>query len=145
MGAKVGCIEGELKKRPSLTNRVFSHPRTSHKTAVQAMFEADILVNIGNSTSYQLPSKIIEYMATGKPILNLTTIKNDTSSKKLHNYPLHFNWEVHFPNDLNSLCSFIQNSIGTTMPLENVLAYVRESTLSSIADQYLTAILEERR
>ena len=37
--------------------------------------EADILVNIGNSIDNQMPSKIFEYISTGKPILNFYKIR----------------------------------------------------------------------
>jgi len=142
IGAEVGFIERELDKRPILINRIFSHGRTSQTLAMQAMFEADLLINIGNSTSYQLPSKVVEYMATGKPILNITTIENDTSSRKFQHYPLHFNWAVHGPNDLDGLCAFIKKNIGTAIPFEVAQTYVRDFTLNSIADRYLSAILK---
>lgn len=144
IGAEVGFIERELQKRPSLTNHVFYQARMSHRRAIQAMFEADILINMGNPTSYQLPSKVVEYMATGKPILNITTTTRDTSARKFQRYPLHFNWFVNGQNNIGSLCSFIERSIGTAIPLEDAFDYVRENTLKSVVDQYLSAILKER-
>ncbi len=61
-----------------LDNKIFLHGLVNHNTAQQIMIEANFLVNIGNSKSYLLPSKLVEYTSTGKPILNL--IKNDSDS-----------------------------------------------------------------
>ncbi len=63
-----------------------------HEPVAQSELEliykkADILINIGNTSTYQLPSKIVEYMSYGKPILNYVRHKQDISSELLKNYP----------------------------------------------------------
>ncbi len=63
------------------------HGTVPPPAAQQAVANADVLVNLGNSTSYQLPSKIVDYAATGKPILNLTTIDQDSSAAFLRTHP----------------------------------------------------------
>jgi hypothetical protein len=50
------------------------------------MQDADLLVNIGNTTSYQLPSKVVEYASTGKPVLNIYKIHNDSSTQFFSSY-----------------------------------------------------------
>jgi len=42
-----------------------------------AMLQMDILLNIGNTTDYQLPSKSVEYFASGKPVVHLSYLPND--------------------------------------------------------------------
>ena len=68
--------------------QVFFNGCIDRKTAQEKMLEADVLINIGNQTSYQLPSKLIEYASLDKPILNISSIENDSSKKFLDNYPL---------------------------------------------------------
>jgi hypothetical protein len=51
------------------------------------MANADVLVNIGNDSDAQLASKVVEYMAVGKPILNIVSLAEDTASKALSDYP----------------------------------------------------------
>lgn len=63
------------------------HGRVPPAMARQAMREADILVNIGNATSYQLPSKLVEYVSAGKRILNIAMIPEDASTRFLREYP----------------------------------------------------------
>ena len=53
--------------------------------------EADIPVNIGNAIDNQMPSKIFEYISTGKPILNFYKVPNCPTLKYLKNYPLALN------------------------------------------------------
>ena len=50
--------------------------------------EADVLINIGNNNKYQEPSKLIEYMYSGKKILNICSIEEDTSAELLKIYPV---------------------------------------------------------
>lgn len=49
---------------------------------------ADFLLSVGNNTSTQLPSKIMEYIGMGKPIIHISSIEEDTCEKYLENYPL---------------------------------------------------------
>jgi hypothetical protein len=69
-------------------NKIYLHGSVSHTTALRAMGEADILVNIGNANPHQLPSKVVEYAATGKPILNVAIKSTDSSASFFLNYPL---------------------------------------------------------
>jgi hypothetical protein len=63
------------------------HGLVPRGTAARATFSADILVNIGNGTRDQLPSKVVEYAAAGKPILNLAHDAQDSSAAFLRHYP----------------------------------------------------------
>ena len=70
-----------------LGTSIFLHGTLEHSAAVRAMEEADVLVNIGNDNAYQLPSKVVEYAATGKPILNLAGLEQDGSAAFFETYP----------------------------------------------------------
>lgn len=50
--------------------------------------QADVLVNIGNIMSNQVPSKIFEYISTGKPIINVCANSNCPSKEYLDKYPM---------------------------------------------------------
>lgn len=66
---------------------IFVHGVVSRERAQEHMDAAHVLINLGNRSSTQLPSKVIEYVAMGKPILNLVTVKNDSSAAILATYP----------------------------------------------------------
>lgn len=73
---------------PQTTNsRIYRHGLVSRLSVAKAMDAADVLVNIGNDSEAQLASKVIEYMAMGKPILNIVSVKRDASVAALIDYP----------------------------------------------------------
>lgn len=71
-----------------LDKKIFLHGVVTPDEVRQATQKANVLVNIGNKTSYQLPSKLVEYMAQEKFILNIKSIVNDSSEDFLKAYPL---------------------------------------------------------
>lgn len=58
----------------------------SHKKALEYINNADILLSIGNEESPMAPSKIYEYMSTGKPIIHVYTYKKDPCLIPLQKY-----------------------------------------------------------
>lgn len=46
------------------------YPPHSPQVAKNLQLNGDILLNIGNTVTNQLPSKVLEYISTGKPIVN---------------------------------------------------------------------------
>jgi glycosyltransferase involved in cell wall biosynthesis len=67
--------------------RIYAHGLVSRASVNQAMADADVLVNIGNASAAQLASKVVEYMAMGKPVLNLAGPDRDASVAALAGYP----------------------------------------------------------
>ncbi|WP_238403192.1 glycosyltransferase [Paenibacillus mesophilus] len=65
---------------------LFVHGLVPREQAYSAMIGADILVNIGNKTPDLLPSKLVEYASTGKPIFNLVSIPDDSSVEFFRTY-----------------------------------------------------------
>lgn len=59
---------------------------SSEMTALLA--GGDCLLSIGNTTSDQKPSKVVEYMALGKPILHVCSIADDPVRGDVAAYPL---------------------------------------------------------
>ncbi|MDL2241964.1 glycosyltransferase [Bacteroidales bacterium OttesenSCG-928-L03] len=57
-----------------------------HCKVMEMMYEADLLVNIGNNLKGMVPSKIFEYMSTGKPIISTVKIKEDPASMYFQYY-----------------------------------------------------------
>ncbi len=78
------CFEpfADLRKQ----GRLVLHGPVSRKKVFSEMQKAGLLVNIGNDSPYQLPSKIVEYASLGKPILNIAGIHNDSSTEFLRDY-----------------------------------------------------------
>jgi glycosyltransferase involved in cell wall biosynthesis len=81
------CRESLASYQQRLGTRLVIHGPVDRRMAAQAMTEADILVNLGNETAYQLPSKLVEYAATGKRIVNISKLASDSSTDFLQSYP----------------------------------------------------------
>ena len=94
---------------PSLKLHVFIHGMLSKERAAQEMQNMDFLLNIGNATTFQLPSKSVDYLASGKPIINFYSLKGDTFSDFLRNKCLILNI-LGERKDLQIVFDFLQNS-----------------------------------
>jgi glycosyltransferase involved in cell wall biosynthesis len=140
IGSTNNMVVELLENRPNLISKVFLYEKLPHAKAMAAMFRADCLVNIGNATHYQMPTKVIEYMFTGKPILNLTTIENDSSRQVLKSYPYAYDWNINNSGNLDELCYFLENT--PHLPrIDDTLCYVNDFTLDKISNQYLSTFL----
>jgi len=110
-------INEESKKYFSSINDITLHqfleilPR---KQALDVMVnKIHILLSIGNFNKYQMPSKVIEYLSLGKPVLHYAEIIDD---------PL-YNFEILFDN------LKIINSKTTKNELEIYFEYIKENRL----------------
>lgn len=82
-----GCDE-DFDRYPELIGTaVFRHQAVARSRVAAVLASSDALINIGNDTSHQLPSKLVEYVAAGRPILNIVAQENDTSVDFLKTYP----------------------------------------------------------
>ena len=52
------------------------------------IFDSDVLVSIGNKASNSLPSKVITYLSYGKPILHVSSRRDDICIKYLNKSPI---------------------------------------------------------
>ncbi|HRI59615.1 MAG TPA: hypothetical protein PK228_07825, partial [Saprospiraceae bacterium] len=72
-----GEIFPEFFKNLTAQPAIRLHGLRSREAVQGAMREMDILLNIGNTTDFQLPSKAVEYLAAGKPVVNLSYTDED--------------------------------------------------------------------
>ena len=78
----MSAVEESAKK----DSRIRFLGKLPHAQVREMMEEADFLVNIGNTLSYMVPSKIFEYMAFEKPIVSTCKLKDDPSLPYLEAY-----------------------------------------------------------
>lgn len=96
--------------------KIFLHGLVSRASAVRAMKDATILVNIGNSTAYQLPSKVVEYVMLGKPVLNITKLPSDSSKN--------------FFFDIDGICTVNEQALaGDAAEFERVKEFIENPPL----------------
>lgn len=56
------------------------HGFKNRDKTLSAMKQVDVLLNFGNSTDYHLPSKVVDYLYMDKPIINISSIDNDSTA-----------------------------------------------------------------
>ena len=99
---------------------------------------ADILVNIGNAVDNQMPSKIFEYISTGKPIINIYKSRECPTLKYLEKYPAALNI---FEGDIKTglaecaerVRTFCREHKGERVPAETIKELYAENTFDHFA------------
>jgi glycosyltransferase involved in cell wall biosynthesis len=86
-GEAGACVPALERHRAESGGRVQLHGVVSRNEALAAMRSADVLVNLGNETAFQLPSKVVEYAAAGKPVVNIASHHEDSSIEFFRAYP----------------------------------------------------------
>lgn len=71
--------------------KIITLPQQLYEIALHAMSDSDILINIGNSVPVHMPSKTLEYINTGKPIVNFYKIPDCPTLYYTQRYPLALN------------------------------------------------------
>lgn len=115
------------------------HGTVPRETIARAVEGASVLVNIGNSSSDQLPSKVVEYAASGKPILNIARNAADTSAAFLGSYPdkltLYDAGRQPAPEQIEEIEKF-SRSLPRRIPAGQLEAWLAPYRLPEIAERY---------
>jgi glycosyltransferase involved in cell wall biosynthesis len=77
-------IDSFIQKHP---NQIINHGYVSNFIAESARNTCDYLLSIGNISNNQLPGKTFEYMASLKPIIHFSKIRDDKTNQILSSYP----------------------------------------------------------
>ena len=80
--------EDWVKEAANNIKNVHVFGRISHEEVLQKMDEADAFLNIGNMQTMFCPSKIVEYISYGKPIISTYRIDKDTCGYYMSKYPI---------------------------------------------------------
>ena len=105
--------------------------------------EADFLINIGNTVHNQLGSKLIEYIATGKPIINIPQIESCPTVPVLEKYRYHISipfGELNSDSARTHLAEFINNTAGKTENWEILYSNYYEYTPEHITEEIVAKI-----
>jgi hypothetical protein len=137
-----GCEDIIDKYQNILGNKLIFHGFVTPEHAYNSMIDCDILLNISNDTSYQVPSKIFEYFSTGKPIINYISKNDDPALRYYKAYDNILNI-FHF-EDLNNvipkLSNFIiENKSSTVIPFDKL----KETYYQNTPNRFIE-ILEEK-
>jgi len=111
-------------------NKINLFYKKSKSECDNAIRNADIIINVGNTIPNQLPSKVYEAISTGKPIINFYTIEEDTSMQLLKKYPLCVN--IKLPNnDIKLFDDFCKNNYNKNISAMDIFKLYKTSDLIS--------------
>ena len=83
-----GDCESLIKSYEELSGKsILRHGYVDKPEATNAISNAKVLISIGNQDSDMIPSKIFEYMSTGKKIIHFYTRENDSCIEYYNRYP----------------------------------------------------------
>lgn len=105
---------------------------------------SNVLINLGNTITNQTPSKVFEYIGTGKPVVNFYFDDNDTSLFYFKKYPLCFN--INLNNYDNSVISelkeFCQKNKNTQLSFKEATKNLGDYTQDKVVKQIYSEIVD---
>ena len=84
---------------------------------------AQVLISIGNANTDMVPSKIFEYMATGKPIIHFYSTERDSCIQYYKKYPLSLlikEDNSYMQDNADRIIEFISKVLGKTLQYKEV-------------------------
>lgn len=140
-GSVVDCMHEFESYKAAINDWIFLHGTVDQSELKHVYERADVLVNIGNVTTYQTPSKVIEYMSTGLPILNITSVADDSSIPLLQSYPAAISL---YQGDgvterlVDKVCAFLEQV--QQVDIEDVNEILKQYKPETIANTYLSLL-----
>lgn len=141
-----GEIFPEFYAKLSAEPGLYLHGLQGRMDAWLAMQGMDILLNIGNTTDFQLPSKVVDYLAAGKPVLHLSYVDQDPFVAFFKDFPallvLKMDHSGPREGEIDRWLHWLESE-KPCMTQEELAARVAPYQLSRIAGQYLALISPE--
>ena len=109
------------------------------------MLQADILVHVGNAEDAYMPSKILDYISSGKPILNLCKIPTCPTIPLMERYPLGMtvNESDEITEELlDSITRFCTTNKDQSIPFDQIHQLYYDSTIDCVGDKFYDVINE---
>lgn len=115
-----GSAEELIEKAAAENESIIAHGKVDSNMASRARGRANILLSIGNSNTTQMPSKLIENIASGKPLIHFLQNEADPSVKLLEQYPLAMIVDLSKKVDYTELDVFIRDNATAIVEFEKI-------------------------
>ncbi|MFB8588365.1 hypothetical protein ACFC53_00810 [Enterococcus casseliflavus] len=135
-GMKIPSFAKEMKD----LGIIYVESNISHAEALNKMEKADILINVESNNSNFIPSKIFEYISTGKTILNVTDSNNEVSLNYLKKYKRFLSFSKSEPVDFYEAASNIEDMI--LIKNSSEFSEIKEVFRDNTPDMFINAILK---
>lgn len=111
MRYKDATFEQEVQKYPNLRDRLVINYNVPHDELIYTLSTMHFLINIENLSNTQMPSKLIDYGMTGRPILscNEKNFRKDVMDQFMNgNYSSQYNVQLDDYNIINIVHNFLE-------------------------------------
>ena len=115
----------------------------SYEESAAYLASGDVLINLGNGVDNQVPSKLFEYFAQGKPILHLAKLANDPCLPYLNRWPLALclsEQQGCSPEVLGQLSEFLHSKAQERIPFAQAEEIFFENTQKAAVNHILCAL-----
>lgn len=124
----------------NVSNKIHRYPFVDRNRYEQMICdEYDILLIIGNISTLQAPSKTLELLSTGRPIIHFYYVK-DSQYEMIENYPLGLNIANGDPEAVSKISEFCKNVRGKFLSFEEILKLYPEHSLDKKTELLETLI-----
>ena len=131
-----GSAEYIVEKYASKCKSIKAHGQVDTNQAEEARGSANILVSLGNTNdTKQIPSKIFEYIASGKPIIHFANNLNDPTINVLKLYPLAKIIDLSSDIEIEDLETFINENAKKLIKFDDVKSIFQKANPEYIADE----------
>lgn len=118
-------------------------PNQPYDVALQALADADVLISIGNSVPVHMPSKTLEYINTGKPMVNFYKFADCPTLYYTKRYPLALNL-FEEEKDMDAAAArfvrFCEETVGRTVDHNWIESEYADCTPRYIAQKILESL-----
>lgn len=128
-------IGGYLEKCHEQNYDIVNHGFVSFDVLQKARKNADILVNIGSPNEIIVPSRLIEHISTGKPIVHFYCRNDDPCLYYLNRYPLSIIIDMRddFSTNIEKFMEFCNHSRGKSLGKTFLENSYPENSVSAIS------------
>ena len=115
--------------------------------AMDLLNRADIAINLGNRTKNQMPSKLLDYIASGKPIINISPNNPCNTAPYIERYSLAMQLYDDDILDDAKICTLAEKAVsfviankGKQLPWSEVSKQMKGFTASDVAKTFYDAL-----
>ncbi|MDD3430105.1 MAG: hypothetical protein PHG02_08905, partial [Oscillospiraceae bacterium] len=138
-----GCPATVAKYKQIMGSRLIVNEGISMQASFNCMSKADILLNIGNTATNQVPSKIFDYFSIGGPIVNVCKSRSCPTLPYVKHYPLSLNLfeeQNCLQQQAEALEHFCVQKAGQKVPFAMTEKLYAPSTAFYVAKQFHCAL-----
>ncbi len=125
-------------------DRITILPSISNTEADELLNTSVFLLNINNTITNQSPSKLIDYISTGNPIINCIKHENDDSLRVLENYEMTFHFYENKENSTVGFNRFLDRYLNKKADKTKLSASYSQYTPDYIAQEIYSALQNDQ-